>query len=315
MKRPAIYFATALVLLSSHLPAAFAQESALAGRWDLTVQNGVAQMPSWLEITYRDGAPQARFVGRWGHARVLPKAEINGDQILFVSPKDEEGSSNDLVFTGSFTGDSLTGTAIGPNQAKWSLNRRPRAASAASGRRKTRRGANAFSTAPILRDGEFDNPKKASSWSVEDGCLVNHSSGANIITQDLRSGMFKLHVEVNCPVKSNSGIYLRGRYEVQIEDDSLDNPPNRRIGSIYGFLAPQPAQPRTPGQWQTFDITLQGRYVTVVQNGVTIIDNQEIPGVTGGALDSHEGLPGPIYLQGDHGGVAYRNLKITPLSP
>jgi hypothetical protein len=80
-----------------------------------------------------------------------------------------------------------------------------------------------------------------------------------------------------------------------------------------GFLAPSPEQPRRPGEWQTYDITLVGRVVTVVQNGQTIIDKQEIPGITGGALDSHEALPGPIYLQGGEAGhVAFRNITITP---
>jgi len=85
-----------------------------------------------------------------------------------------------------------------------------------------------------------------------------------------------------------------------------------RTGGIYGFLAPSPEQPRKPGAWQSYDITLVGRLVTVVQNGHTIIDKQEIPGITGGALDSHEGEPGPIYLQGSESGrVDFRNITIT----
>ena len=86
-----------------------------------------------------------------------------------------------------------------------------------------------------------------------------------------------------------------------------------RTGGVYGFLAPSPEQPRRPGEWQSYDITLVGRVVTVVQNGQTIIDKQEIPGITGGALDSHEALPAPIYLQGSEAGhVAFRNITITP---
>jgi hypothetical protein len=81
---------------------------------------------------------------------------------------------------------------------------------------------------------------------------------------------------------------------------------------VYGFLAPTPELPRKPDEWQTFDITLIGRMVTVVQNGQTVIDNKEIPGITGGALDSHEELPGPIYLQGsEKGHVMFRSIVIT----
>jgi hypothetical protein len=112
---------------------------------------------------------------------------------------------------------------------------------------------------------------------------------------------------------ANSGVYLRGRYEVQIETNSAQEPPNRRLGSIYGYIAPKPPLPATPNVWQTYDITLVGRTVTIVHNGRTIIDHREIAGVTGGALDTDEGSPGPIYLQGaEDGRVAFRNIVITP---
>jgi hypothetical protein len=119
----------------------------------------------------------------------------------------------------------------------------------------------------------------------------------------------------HCGPDSNSGVYLRGRYEVQIETDSASDPPSQRMGGVYGFLAPSPEPPRKPGEWQTYDITLIGRMISVVLNGQTIIDNKEIPGITGGALDSHEELPGPIYLQGsEKGRVMFRKIVITPAS-
>jgi hypothetical protein len=128
-----------------------------------------------------------------------------------------------------------------------------------------------------------------------------------------RFGDFKLHIEFNCEAGANSGVYLRGRYEVQVEDDAVPEGPNMRLGSVYGFLVPVPPVSREPGIWRAYDITLIGRSVTVVLDGRTIVDHQEIPGITGGALDSHEALPGPIYLQGSEvGHVAYRNIVITP---
>jgi hypothetical protein len=124
---------------------------------------------------------------------------------------------------------------------------------------------------------------------------------------------FKLHVEFNCGPTSNSGVYLRGRYEVQIETDSANEGPMHHTASVYGFIVPTPELPRKANEWQTYDITLIGRRVTVVQNGQTVIDNKEISGITGGALDSHEGLPGPIYLQGsEKGHVQFRSIVITP---
>jgi hypothetical protein len=149
-------------------------------------------------------------------------------------------------------------------------------------------------------------------WKVENGDLVSPGNGPELIN-DSKFTDFKLHVEFNCAATSNSGVYLRGRYEVQIETDSIEEPPSHHMGGVYGFLAASPELPRKPGEWQNFDITLVGRWLTVVQNGQTIIDNKEIPGITGGALDSHEELPGPIYLQGsEKGHVAYRSIVITP---
>ena len=145
-----------------------------------------------------------------------------------------------------------------------------------------------------------------SHWTVKDGLLVNQEHGANL--KSVRKFEdFKAHFEVNCPDDGNSGFYLRGRYEVQIEYEPLtSNPPERRIGSIYGRITPK-EMPRTPGDWETFDVTLVGRTVTVVRNGVTTIDHQEIEGITGGALDANEGEPGPFYIQGDHtGGLKFR---------
>ena len=310
-------------LLTVVLGAPFVSQKALganhtnedfAGRWDLTIKNtNNLVMPSWLEVLGEGGVPHANFVGRWGSARPLPEIKINGGNIEFVSPKGEEGSKSDLEFRGKLTGTTIIGTALGPNGAPWTWTAArapalpPPVGVSWDEPRPLFNGVN-------LTGWKFDNAKRSESWAVENGCLVNHSAGANLITSESFQD-FKLHVEVNCPTNANSGIYLRGRYEVQVEDDSITEPPSHHMGAVYGFLAPQPEQPRRPGIWQTFDITLLGRFVTVAQNGQVIIDNQEIPGITGGALDSHEELPGPIYLQGDHGGIAFRNIILTPIKP
>jgi len=152
----------------------------------------------------------------------------------------------------------------------------------------------------------------SSHWTVMEGQLVNQAHGANLMTSR-KFEDFKVHFEVNCPDGGNSGFYLRGRYEIQIEYEPLtSNPAERRIGSIYGRLTPIVELPRTPGAWERFDVTLVGRAVTVVRNGITTIDKQEIEGITGGALDANEGEPGPFYLQGDHtGGLKFRNITVS----
>ena len=150
-----------------------------------------------------------------------------------------------------------------------------------------------------------------SRWVVKDGAIVNEGRGADLRTTKTFDD-FKLHVEFNLPEEENSGVYLRGRYETQIAYETQAGNQAPDLASIYGFLL-FPLKDRKPsGEWQTLDITLVGRWVTVALNGFTGIDNQEIPGITGGALDSNEGAPGPIYLQGDiHGGIRFRNITVS----
>ncbi|HZU09132.1 MAG TPA: DUF1080 domain-containing protein [Pseudacidobacterium sp.] len=280
------------------------------GRWDLTLKAPDKEYPSWLEIRQEDGRLKARMTGRWGNARPLPTVEVSNGELTFVSPKEEEGSKTDLVFQGKLTGKTLTGTVNGPDGKTWQWVgvRAP-----ALERTDTPKWGK-----PIqLFNGKDLTGWKMSApgppvWTVQNGNLVSPGNGPELIS-DAKFQDFKLHLEFNCGKDSNSGVYLRGRYEVQIETESEAEPPSHHTGGVYGFLAPNPEQPRTPDVWQTFDITLIGRKVTVVLNGKTVISNQEIPGITGGAIDSHEAQPGPIYLQGsEKGHVAFRNILITP---
>jgi 3-keto-disaccharide hydrolase len=281
------------------------------GRWDLTLKAPDREYPSWLELRIENGKLAAQMVGRWGNARPLPKVELSAGHLTLVSPKEEEGSKNDLVFDGELVGETLSGTLSAPDGGSWSW----------TGKRAPllRRTKTPNWGKPIqlfngkdLTEWKMDKPNTDKPWQVTDGTLVSPGHGPEIIN-DRKFQDFKLHIEFNCAANSNSGVYLRGRYEVQIEDNSIQEPPSHHTGGVYGFIAPASEIPRRAGEWQTFDITLVGRTITVVQNGKTIIDRQEIPGITGGALDSHEGLPGPIYLQGSEDGhVAYRNIVITP---
>jgi hypothetical protein len=281
------------------------------GRWDLTVKTPPGELPSWIEVSEEQGQPRILMVGVSDHATPLAKVEFKQGQLEFLSPKGEEGFAADTLFKGELAGGQLVGTTSSPSGASWRWTGRRAPSLKRSGVPKWGKPISLFNGKDFA-GWRFSDPKRASTWTIEDGTLVSNGNGPEIITAP-KFVDFKLHVEFNCGVKSNSGVYLRGRYEVQIETDSEAAPPNRRLGAIYGFLAPTPEQPRKPGEWQSYNITLVGRTVTVVQNGQTIIDHQEIPGITGGALDSHEELPGPIYLQGsEEGRVAFRNIVITP---
>jgi hypothetical protein len=284
---------------------------AFLGRWDLSIKTPKGELPSWIEVSEEQGKLKVVMVGVSDHATPLAKAGIKEGEIEFVSPKGEEGFNDDTTFEGKPVGGQLVGTATSPGGVSWSWVGR-RAPS------MKRAAAPKWGTPVTLFDGKdftgwrFSDPKRAKTWTIEDGTLVSNGHGPEIITT-AKFGDFKLHLEFHCGPKSNSGVYLRGRYEVQIETDSEAEPPSHHTGGVYGFLDPTPEQPRKDGVWQTFDLTLIGRTVTVVQNGIIIIDHKEIAGITGGALDSHEGLPGPIYLQGsEEGRVAFRNIVITP---
>jgi hypothetical protein len=280
------------------------------GRWDLTLKAPDRDYPSWLELRQEDSHLRAQMVGRWGNARPLPKAEVSDGQLTFVSPKEEEGSKADLVFQGRVTGKTLTGTVNGPDGKTWQWVGVRAPALERAGTPKWDKPIQLFNGKDLT--GWKMSASGPPEWTVQDGAIVSPGHGPELVS-DSKFQDFNLHLEFNCGKDSNSGLYLRGRYEVQIETESEAEPPSHHTGGVYGFLAPSPELPRTPDVWQTFDITLIGRRVTVIQNGKTVIDNQEIPGITGGAVDSHEALPGPIYLQGsEKGHVAFRNLVITP---
>ncbi len=151
-------------------------------------------------------------------------------------------------------------------------------------------------------------------WEIVEGALYNPNPPAANIVSDQKFMDFKLEVEFKVVERTNSGIYLRGRHEIQVEDDFGKQPGLLTNGAIYGFVAPTEEASRPAGEWQTLEATIIGNRVTIVLNGKKIHDNVVIPAITGGALDTNEGEPGPIMLQGDHSKVYYRKVVVTPLT-
>jgi hypothetical protein len=281
----------------------------MLGRWDITITTPDGPRPSWLEIE-RSGrdAVVGRVVGIVGSARPIARINVSGDSLDFEVPAQWEAGDGVLTVEGHLAGDRLAGRMTFPDGKSfdWTGVRAPRRVSPAKPVWGT--------PIRLLHANDLGGWRAMGSpnqWTVKNGVLSSPRSGANIVTER-RFGDFKLHIEFRYPKESNSGIYLRGRHEVQIEDNFGAEPANDRFSGIYGFIAPSEIAARPAGQWQTYDITLVGRMVTVVANGKTVICNEEIPGITGGALDSDEGAPGPLYLQGDHGPIEYRNIVLTP---
>ena len=267
-----------------------------------------------MEVSNENGRrPAVRVVGRVASVHPASNVQMNGSHLTFTT-KEWFGNDIDVTWDMEARGGKLSGTQKRADGVTGKLTGMPAPA--------LNRQVSSWGKPETLFEGKDLNgwepfitePGKpvVNNWKAENGELINAAPGANIRTRR-KFDDFKLHIEYNCPKNGNSGVYLRGRYEVQVEYEPADeNDEFHGMGSIYGFLAPAAKVPPRPGQWESYDITLVGRRVTVVRNDIKIIDNQEIPGITGGALDSNEGQPGPIYLQGDHtGGMKYRNITIT----
>jgi len=285
----------------------------LVGRWDMTVHDGNMQYPSWLEVRLSGfRTPVGTYVGQFGSARPVAKVDFDhqSGHFRFVVPPQWEHRTNDIAIDGRLEGDALQGETTNDDgkTVHFEAHRAP-----------------SLDRSEPLKWGEpiklFDgrdlsgwkprHPDLKNGWKIEDGRLVNAQPGNDIIT-DRKFKDFKLRATFRVPKGSNSGIYLRGRYEVQIEDDYGRPPDSHYIAGIYGFLTPRINAAKKPGEWQTLDITLVGRTITVALNGEPVIERQNIPGITGGALDSNEADPGPIMIQGDHGPVEFRELTLTP---
>jgi hypothetical protein len=297
------------------IPAAFSHDtnakpaaSPIEGRWDITVDMAGKKAPSWLEVRHSGNHTLiGQFTSVSGSARPISEVHFKEGKISFEIPPQWEKGDKNLTLEGTLTGEKLAGSVSTPDGKTYTFTgvRAP----------SLRRTAAPVWGTPIKLTGGNEikgwHAVGENQWIAENGVLRSPKSGANLIT-DQKFNDFKLHIEFKIPKGSNSGVYLRGRYEVQVTDSKGMEPSLDQLGAVYGFLVPSEMMAKDPGEWQSFDITLVGRMLTLVTNGKTVITNQEIPGVTGGALDSNEGEPGPLYIQGDHGPVEYRNIVITP---
>ena len=320
--------------LNAALTTALAADSTCLGSWELTIPGGAA---GWLGVEEAKGRLQASLL--WGGGSVVPleSAQIEDGKLVLMRKhsaqrKDQNGKTFDLItfetITATVDGDMMRLTSVKPREKEPGTDR-----AEFTGRRTP-----PMPPAPDLSQVKFGkpirlfngkdltgwrliDPKALSGWSAKDGCLVNdapqeegkpHKNYGNLRTDNTFAD-FNLTLEVRVPKGGNSGIYLRGIYEVQVSDSCGKPLDSHNMGAIYSRIKPTVGAEKPAGEWQTMDITLVARHVTVVLNGKTIIDNQPLLGCTGGALWSDVTRPGPIYLQGDHTSVEYRNLVLKPV--
>lgn len=166
----------------------------------------------------------------------------------------------------------------------------------------------------------YESDKK-NGWSVMDGMLVNTTTKTDFSPTGAYANLrteaefedFWLHIEFLVEEARNSGVYLRGMYEAQVVDRDSRMQGKQGVGAIFGAIAPSRNAGNPGGQWQTYDLTLVDRHVTVVLNGIKVIDNQPIDAPTPGAIYTNPAEPGPIYLQGDHTTVKFRDIYLAPV--
>jgi hypothetical protein len=297
-------------------------DSPLIGKWDLTINMTSVQIenlglfrhglmasdgfPGWLEVKLSGFSTLVGYyVGYEGSARPIAKViyDASADKYHFTIPP-QWMDIDDIYFEFTLKDDKLSGyKMLAGNKLEWTGVRAPSL---------ERKEPPIWGNPLNLLTNNMDRwiiPAN-NKFQMIDGVMVNTESGGNLVSNQ-KFNDFKLSVEFRYPEGSNSGIYLRGRYELQIED-SKGRTDLVSLGGIYGFIAPAVYAAKKPGEWQTYEVTLVGRHVTVVLNGIEIISNRPIPGITGGSLDSKEEEPGPIMIQGDHGPVEFRKFVITP---
>jgi hypothetical protein len=324
-----------ITLLAGSTASTGAESNAFLGRWALSLPGGGA---GWLGVTQEQGYYDASIL--WGGGSVVPVSSVVFvDDEMYVTRVREvkrRDAAAKVVRVQQFTealiarvdGDRLSAVRYNPRD-----NGQGMTVEEITGQRisdlppapdltKAKYGpAITLFNGRNLEGWRLTNPRQKNGWSVEDGLLVNnpvqedgkpHISYGNLRTEREFED-FNLKLEVNVPEKGNSGIYLRGVYEVQVMDSFGRGLDPHHMGGIYSRIAPTQSAEKPAGEWQTMDITLLDRHVTVILNGKKIVDNQPLLGCTGGALWSDEFRPGPLYLQGDHTGVKYRNMTLRPI--
>jgi len=297
---------------------AFAGDAQFNGRWDITVPEESRARAWWLEVSGAGTtSPQGRFVGfPGGDMNDIPHLAIQNGELRFSFDYKDARSGQQMRrdYSARLTADGkLEGLmrSSGGEELKWVGVRAPEITDEDDGSWRDGTPVELFNHKD-LSGWQGMIPNLALGWIVKDDAMANVAHANNLVS-DATFWNFKLHVEFRVGEHSNSGIGLRGRYEVQILED-YGKPPNKHSnGALYSRIAPAVNASKPAGEWQAYDIRLVGRTVTVVLNDQKVIDKQEIEGLTAIAGNADEGKPGPFILQGDHGPVEFRKILVTPL--
>ncbi len=302
----------------------------LPGDWSLSLESG---LPAWMRVAEVDGKPQVHMRLYIGPTGPYEATAVDGRLKFEIKRKNKKKNQSQSSVTrvdigmkdgkldgvlektlanGTAQRDVFTGTKVPPMPAM------------APDLSKVRFGhpISLFNGKDMTGWRTYESDK-TNGWSVIDGLLVNTTtktdfsptgSYANLRTE-AEFEDFWLHIEFLVEKQRNSGIYLRGMYEAQVVDRDSRMQGIQGVGAIFGAIAPSKNAGNPGGEWQTYDLTLVDRHVTVVLNGQKVIDNQPIDKPTPGAIYTNAAAPGPIYLQGDHTTVKYRDIYLAPVVP
>ena len=283
-----------------------AQNSPLTGTWNIT-----PEQPNtgayWLEVKDEGGKPSVMFLNRGGSPVPGQDVKLSNGELTFVVGGTGQ---NRPTVTLRADGARISGTV---GQVKVTGERPP------SWGACNANANHSFGKPVVLFDGKsmdawgVQMQNRPMMWTIEDGAMTNEPKANNLVSKE-KFRDFRLEAEYKVSPKGNSGIYLRGRYEMQVLDDAgrTDDRVHGHM-AIYARKAGDVNASKPSGEWQTAQITLVGNCVTAVLNGQRVHDNARIPGITGGALDARETEPGPIMIQGDHEKVWFRKVVVTPI--
>ena len=307
-----ISFVAAALFVAVLLPAAAVQNQGFLGRWNLTGTGEDANRIYWLEVTEQKGQLSGMFLNRGGSPVPLASVTVQGGELVFQLPVGNNKQPG-AEFRAKLDGEKLVGTTKAADRTIGFVGVRPPKWPASNANATHKFGA------PVeLFDGKsfaaFDMQAGTYpiTWTVEDGVLTNAPPTRNLMSKQ-KFWNFRLQAEYKLTEKSNSGIYLRGRYEMQVLDDYGTAPEKHGHMSIYAWTPPLVNASKPAGEWQAVDIVIVGNRVTATLNGKKVQDNTEIQAITGGALDADETAPGPILIQGDHTKVWFKKITVTPI--
>jgi hypothetical protein len=264
-------------------------------------------------VKEENGTLTGMFQDRTGSVRKLPEIAIEGQDLVFSTGAPSRAGAPKPVHRARADKGTLVGTLTrGADVVKWVGVRPPAWGPSNANAKHTYAESVALFNGKDLAGWTFQLPKAAPGWVVADGVLTNEKPGNNLVSERQFKD-FSLSMEYKVDKDSNSGLYLRGRYELQVLDDAGKPPALTGHMSIYGRVAPAVNASKVADAWQSVEVTLVGNRVSVVLNGQKVQDNVAIDGITGGALDSDEATPGPIMIQGDHTRVWIRKLVVRPI--